>query len=85
MTQAQHEIPLVFKDGSKAAAVRTGNNAAWICACGRLLPLLGYSATLDSSSAASVVACPDCDRRYRVVATAARGVPTEVRELVGAS
>jgi hypothetical protein len=79
--QAQHEIPLRFTDGVEGVAVRTGNNAAWLCVCQRKWPLLGYSDAVSSENAYSVVHCPDCARKYRVVAPAVKGVPTHVLEI----
>lgn len=79
--QAQHEIPLRSADGIARIAVRTGNNAAWLCSCGRDRPLLGYSDSSDSPRVASVIFCPECDRRYRVVAPGLKQVPTHVEEL----
>jgi hypothetical protein len=81
MPQVQHDIPVYWANGREGQATRTGNNAAWICLCGRDQPLLGYSDRDDSVSAASVVACPDCGRQFRVVSDAARRAPSHVREL----
>jgi hypothetical protein len=81
MSQAQHEIPLYWASGHEGRAARTGDNAAWACLCGREQPLLGYSDRSDSASSASLVVCPDCGRRFRVVSPTARGVPSHVQEL----
>lgn len=79
--QKQHQIPLRFFDGREGRAARTGNNAAWLCACGSDIPLVGYSDAVDSERASSIVACTDCARTYRVVAPGLKQVPTEVREV----
>lgn len=81
MSQAQHEIPVVFLVGAGQTGVRTGNNAAWLCRCDRTLPLVGYSDGRDSKSEASRVRCPRCDRVYRVVAPSLKKVPTRVEEI----
>jgi hypothetical protein len=81
MPQSQLEIPLQFADGTVSIAVLTGNNAAWMCGCGRVLPLIGYSDSVDTRHASSDVVCPQCGAAYRVVAPGARKVPTEVRQL----
>ena len=79
--QAQEEIPLRFADGSEGVAVRTGNNAAWLCVCSRKWPLIGYSDAVRSERAYSIVRCPECARKYRVVASDFKKVPTHVLEL----
>ena len=81
MPQTQDDIPLYWASGHQGAAVRTGNHAAWTCLCGRDRPLLGYSDRSGSSSVATLVVCPNCGRRYRVVSPTARGVPSHVQEL----
>ena len=81
MPQIQHEISIVFVDGHTAIAASTGNNAAWLCACHRPVPLLGYSDAVERASAAAVVECPKCKRRYRVIAPAARKAPREIVEI----
>ena len=81
MPQSQFEIPLHFADGSSDIAVRTGNNAAWQCHCGRASPLIGFSDTPDSQHASSDVLCPSCGASYRVVAPGIKQVPTEVRQI----
>ena len=80
MGQKQHEIPLHYRDGRARLAIRTGNNAAWICACDRYEPLLGYSDVLDGPISSDVV-CPDCGRTYRIVAPGAKKVPEYVHEI----
>lgn len=83
MTQTQHQIPIEFADGTTSTVYRTGNNAAWICACGHPTPLLGYSDAIDADGDASSIVCPadGCGRRYRVVAPGLKQVPTHVAEL----
>ncbi len=80
MGQKQIEIPLQFIDGMTSRAVRTGNNAAWICSCERSEPLIGYSDTADGWPSSDVV-CPSCGRTYRVVAPAPKKVPTHIEEI----
>lgn len=41
MGQEQKPVPLVLKRGEANQSVVTGNNAAWLCPCGRDLPLTG--------------------------------------------
>jgi hypothetical protein len=81
MPQEQHSIDIRFLDGKVATAIRTGNNAAWMCACERRAPLLGYSSSGDPPGENAVVVCPDCGRRFQVVAPTNRAVPTHVREI----
>lgn len=66
MPQKQETVNLIFRDGTRGLAVATGNNAAWLCACKRILPLLGRTGSLKGSAASMQVNCPDCDRRYFV-------------------
>jgi hypothetical protein len=48
-------------DGTAATARATGNNAAWICPCGKeTMPLI---ATWFPKQSETV--CPTCGRRYR--------------------
>lgn len=81
--QVQHEIIVRFLDGTESSGVRTGNNAAWLCQCGRELPLVGYSDTIDSVNQYSLVICPEreCGRAFRVVAPGLKQVPTHVQEV----
>ncbi len=83
--QAQHEIKVRFLDGTEQTGVRTGNNAAWHCQCGRPLPLIGYSDRIDSSNQNSLIVCPKsrCGKRFRVVAPGLKKVPTFVQEVLG--
>jgi hypothetical protein len=46
--------------------------------------LIGYSDTIHSVNHNSLVICPECDRRYRVVAPGQMQVPTHVQEVSGA-
>jgi len=55
------EIPLNALDGKAGTARAEGNNAAWMCACGDALPLLGRS--FPPKHAPNTV-CPKCGRRY---------------------
>ncbi|MDB2687606.1 hypothetical protein N9Y42_10390 [Mariniblastus sp.] len=83
MPQTQHEIPIQFADGTTSTVHRTGNNAAWICACNNPTPILGYSDLVDADGDTSVVICPaeGCGRRYRVAAPGIKQVPTHVIEI----
>jgi len=83
MPQAQEQIPLILADGQERAAVRTGNNAAWMCPCGRALPLVGFSDVLESTSGTTAVDCPSCGRRFRVISSKVRGSAEQVREVAG--
>ena len=82
--QAQHGITVHFLDGSQRPCVRTGNNAAWHCVCGRATALIGYSDAVVSTDPNSLIICPEggCDRRYRVVAPGLKKVPTPVQEVL---
>ncbi len=80
MSQIQHEIPINFIDGEKGLAIRTGNNAAWICVCNRREPLLGFSDVLNGPESSKII-CPNCGRTFRVVAESKRKVPNFVHEL----
>ncbi|MGO9600583.1 MAG: hypothetical protein ACLP7Q_21585 [Isosphaeraceae bacterium] len=79
--QEQHDILVQFLDGTQDDCARTGNNAAWLCRCGRHRPLVGYSDELNSPRHYSRVVCPDCDRVYRVVAQGLKQVPNHVQEI----
>lgn len=80
--QKQQQIPLRFLDGREGHATRTGNNAAWLCACGSDIPLIGYSDAADSGRMSSIVACAGCGRAYQVAAPRLKQVPTEVLEVI---
>jgi hypothetical protein len=63
-------------------AVATGNNAAWLCICGRALPLLGHSGSIKGVSEGTRIDCPDCHRGYFVVPEGKDlGAVKEVREV----
>jgi hypothetical protein len=82
MSQIQKIIPLVCLDAKERRAAATGNNAAWICPCGRRLPLLGKSGDAKGPSEGFKVHCPDCGRVFFVVpATTKMSAAREVREL----
>ena len=66
MTQAQNIVAVEMLDGAKSKAIATGNNAAWICVCGRPEPLLGRTGSLKGVSEGSRVDCPKCQRKYFV-------------------
>ena len=67
MSQKQKVIDVRLKDGSIRKGISTGNNAAWICVCGRADPLLGRSGLLNGLSEGFRVDCPECDRKYFVM------------------
>jgi len=81
MPQVQTELFITFLDGHQAVAAATGNNAAWLCLCHRPIPLLGYSDSEEPVSVASIVQCPKCERRYRVIAPSLKKVPTKIVEI----
>ena len=66
MPQAQNVVEIELKGGGRSRGIATGNNAAWICACGREEPLLGRTGLLSGPSEGTRVLCPDCDRKYFV-------------------
>jgi hypothetical protein len=65
MPQKQEIVPLVFSDGPPREAVATGNNAAWLCKCGRTAPLLGRSGMFSGPTSGYKVNC-SCGRSYYV-------------------
>ena len=67
MAQEQRIVPLVFFKREPGQAVSTGNNAAWICVCRRVLPLIGRTGLVKGVAEATRVVCPDCGRGYFVV------------------
>jgi hypothetical protein len=67
MAQTQNNVPLILVGVSGFTAIATGNNAAWLCPCGRKLPLIGRSGLAQGVTDGFRVNCPDCDRRYFVV------------------
>lgn len=60
-------MSLMLKSGEVKQAVATGNNAAWLCPCGRGLPLVGRSGSVKGVSENTEVECPSCGRAYFVV------------------
>jgi hypothetical protein len=82
MPQKQIVIPLVLFKREPGQAIATGNNAAWICACRRALPLIGRSGSIKGVALNTRVDCPDCGRHYFVVPnTYDRAAALEVREV----
>ena len=57
-------IPVHYKDGTHGKARAEGNNAAWQCACGEALPLIGRCYFQFGHNCHTV--CPSCAREYRV-------------------
>lgn len=66
MSQEQRHISLKMADGATHPASASSNMAAWLCPCGRGLPLLGRSGPTTGPTGSSEVACPQCQRRYFV-------------------
>ena len=62
-TQTLEKIDLVYKSKPAPAAIRNGNNAAWMCWCGSGEPLLGAGLP---GLRDQLVECPDCKSQYRV-------------------
>ncbi len=67
MPQQQKIVEVELKIGKTSKAIATGNNAAWICTCGRNVPLLGRTGLLHRLAGGFRVDCPDCNRCYQVV------------------
>jgi len=67
MAQEQRQIILKMLKGEVKHATAFGNNAAWLCICGRPLPLLGCSGSVKGPTSNTRVDCPNCHRRYFVV------------------
>ena len=66
-----------FSDGAQGQATAEGNNAAWVCACGTMPPLLGRCYFQFGHDCRTV--CPACGRQYRVLADASK----RTREVIG--
>lgn len=82
MSQEQRQIVLILASGEQKHAIATGNNAAWICVCGRVLPLLGCTGAVKGATDNTRVECPDCHRKYFVVPNGYdRASVLEVREI----
>lgn len=84
MPQYLRNIPLQLRDGPAQEAVAVGNNAAWLCPCGRRLPLLGRTHGSPGEAPANFrVACPDCKREYIIdpADDAPQGRAVQVREI----
>ena len=67
MPQKQKIVAVHFKNGKISKGIATGNNAAWICNCGRAEPLLGRSGAIKGVSKGFSIDCPDCERKFFVV------------------
>ena len=74
--QEQEPVPLEVSEATKVEArangrdliaIRTGNNAAWLCACKYNYPLVGRSGFLSGPSLSFVVQCEGCGKCYFVV------------------
>ena len=67
MPQIMRSIPLQLRDGPARGAVAVGNNAAWLCPCGHLMPLLGRTHDSPGEAPANYcVICHGCGRAYVV-------------------
>ena len=66
MPQPRNMVSLVFLNSPQSQAATTGNNAAWLCACGFAEPLIGRSGAVAGSTANTEVVCPGCKRRFFV-------------------
>jgi len=60
-------VPVNFLHGKKGKARAEGNNAAWICKCGDVIPLVGRCYFQFDDTCFTV--CPKCKRQYRVIGT----------------
>lgn len=58
-------VPVHFQGGAQSLAQAEGNNAAWMCCCGRGIPLVGRCYYQFGDTCFTV--CPECSRKYRVV------------------
>ncbi len=58
------EIPVRFLVGHQGSARAEGNNAAWLCACGDPLPLVGRCYFQFGHECHTI--CPSCNRTFRV-------------------
>ncbi len=67
MSQKQRIVEVELKSGKISKAIATGNNAAWLCMCGRKEPLLGRAGQVDRLAGGFRVDCPDCKCGYYVI------------------
>ena len=73
--QDQTKIPLQDKNGDNiGVAIRTGNNAAWLCVCGYRLPLIWTKFPPAKAEWATV--CSECHRKYK-----GEGAPDTILEI----
>jgi hypothetical protein len=68
------KIPVNFLDGATAEGHAEGNNAAWICQCSYVIPLLGRC--FPPRNPPDTV-CPICHRRYSLKASDRKPVSVE--------
>ena len=69
ITEEQEQIPISLKYKSKdeqviGVAIKTGNNAAWMCVCGYQLPLI-WSRFFAEQNSQEFVICKKCGRKYK--------------------
>lgn len=62
----QRIVEVRFKDGDTCSIVSESGNAAWMCKCGRIDPLIGRCGGAQNRSGDGHLTCPDCERCYRV-------------------
>ena len=67
MPQKQRIVEVELKSGEISKAIATGNNAAWMCVCGRKDPLLGRSGLVNRLENGFRVDCPNCRCSYYVI------------------
>lgn len=79
MSQQQRSIEVTYASGRIGTGVATGNNGAMICDCDARTQLVGYSDAEDSGRESSLVVCPHCGSRYRILAPYLRGRALEIR------
>ena len=75
-------VPLILFKREPGQAIASGSSAAWICACRRVMPLVGRSGSVKGAALNTRVDCPECGRHYFVVPEGKdRGPVVEVREI----
>ena len=81
MPDERRFILLHLKSGEFRKAAGYGNNAAWMCPCGRDAALIGRTGEPANPGQESLVACPDCGRTFRVIGGGPQGRALVVEEL----
>ena len=62
-TQEQRAIEVRMLDGAIGGGVATGNNAAWLCGCGKIL--IGRTFEAEPKPR-QLVQCPECGNKYHL-------------------